>query len=275
MVDEKALTKREFDLLRKFVYTNAGISLSDQKMALVQGRLSKRLRTLGMNSYKQYYDHLVSDDTGDELIHLIDAISTNVTSFFRERGQWEYLKIHVEDIFAKRSNSAFRIWSAGCSSGEEPYSIAMFLLENLPAVSVRQCKILATDISADILRRATSGRYVAKNVEPLPKNYVSKYFDRDRKSESYQIKAFVREMVLFRLFNLVYGNFSLFTNPFDMIFCRNVMIYFDTPTRDKLIAEFARVLPPGGLLFIGHSESLTRNNKLFRMIQPSIYERIG
>ncbi|MBB5021163.1 CheR family methyltransferase [Desulfurispira natronophila] len=278
-MEEKTLTRREFDLLRKYVYEHAGISLSDQKMSLVQGRLSKRLRQLGLTSYKQYYDHLLEDDGGDELVFMIDAISTNVTSFFRERSQWEYLHRELAPLVASRPHKAFRIWSAGCSSGEEPYSIAMFLHEKLPSHDIANCKILATDISQDILRRAMKGYYSSRNVEGLPRKYITKYFNKERTGGKgddvqYRIQPWLRQMILFRMFNLVYGNFSVFQNPMDIIFCRNVMIYFDMETRDALIARFAELLYPGAHLFIGHSESLTRNSKLFRMVQPSIYQRI-
>lgn len=281
MVTEYQLSQREFRQLREIIYEKSGINLSDQKVPLVKGRLSKRLRTLGLKSFQQYCERLQSPDHGtDELVCLIDAISTNVTSFFREQSQWTFLKQRIDAMAQSPVNGrGLRIWSAACSSGEEPYSLAIFLHENLHPACIDKCRILATDISPDILRRAKAGVYRASQTKGLSGALLQRYFTRqkgtrDHEEDQYRINPQLREMILFRSFNLVYGNYAIFRQPMDAIFCRNVMIYFDTDTRTRLVTELARLLPPGGLLFLGHSESISRVTNLYRMVQPSIYERI-
>ncbi len=270
---ELRISQKEFDLFRDFIYKEVGISLSDKKIGLVQSRLSKRLKALGLSSYDDYY-YYIQDHKEEEIFHLISAISTNVTSFFREEPQWAYLRENINTIFA--STRKIRIWSAACSSGEEPYSIAIFLKENLDHYKEYDIKILATDISKKVLEKAISGRYVAKDIAGLPKHILQRYFDIDKRDPQapYAIKEDLKAQITFRMFNLVYDDFSIFKNRFDFIFCRNVMIYFDGSSQMKLVSNFHKILSENGLLFIGHSESLTRNNKEFKTVRPSIYERI-
>ncbi len=271
---ETRITKEEFDLFKKLVYEKIGISLSEHKVSLVQGRLAKRLRKLGLNTYREYYDYVVNPQNPDEFFQLADAISTNVTSFFREPGQWVYLEENLSKILLGAKNKKLRIWSAACSSGEEPYSIAIFLLEHLERIHEWDIKILATDVSVDILSKASKGIYNAKILENLPKHILLKYFNKVDKGETYAIKDFVKEMVIFRSFNLVYGDFGIFKSKFDFIFCRNVMIYFNGETQKALVSRFYKLLEKGSLLFIGHSESLTRNKEEFALVKSSIYKKI-
>lgn len=271
------ITQKEFELFRTFIYQKAGISLSDKKKTLVQGRLSKRIRKLGLSSFREYYDIVVDDRSGEELTLLIDAISTNVTSFFREQGQWEYLKENLQEILRGKKDKRLRIWSAACSSGEEPYSIIMFLRENMNDFDSWDIKILATDISNQILSKAQRGEYEEKHIDGLPRQIMLKYFDKSSSKDRgnvYKIKKYLRDKILFRTFNLIYGDFNIFRSKFDIIFCRNVMIYFDATSQKKLVSEYAKLLNRGSLLFIGHSESLTRNKEEFKLIRSSIYERI-
>lgn len=269
------ISTREFELFRAYIYDTVGIALSDRKISLVQGRLAKRLRELGIPTFMDYYEYLVHNES--EAWQLIDAISTNVTSFFRERAQWEYLKKHIDEIRKKKSAKRLRIWSSACSSGEEPYSIAIFLAEVLPDFHEWDIKILATDISVEILQKAIKGIYTKKVVADMPRYIVAKYFlkKRDKNGDVfYCISESIKSIVTFRLFNLIHGDFSLFNKSFDMIFCRNVMIYFDSKSQQALVSRFARLLRSGDLLLVGYSEALTKNKEEFELLQQSIYKRI-
>ncbi len=272
---EFVISPKEFQLFREYIYETAGIALSNKKVSLVQGRLSKRLRQLGFSTFEEYYEYILEDDS--EVWRLIDAISTNVTSFFREPAQWEYLKAHLQKIRQKNPKKRLRIWSSACSSGEEPYSIAIFLAENLPDFHEWDIKILATDISVEILKKAQRGVYPIRATENLPSYLLVKYFVKKRNERDeivHEISDSIKKLVTFRIFNLIYGDFSLFSNPFDLIFCRNVMIYFDSPSQQALVSRFAKLLKSGDLLLVGYSEALTKNKEEFLLLQQSIYERM-
>ncbi len=273
---ELDITPKEFNLFREYIYKQTGISLSEKKITLVRGRLSKRIRKLGLKNFSDYYNLVVEDNSGEELTLLIDSISTNVTSFFREAGQWEFLKNDLQNILKRCKNRRLRIWSAACSSGEEPYSILMFLQENMKDFNLWDIKILATDISNQILLKASKGEYQDKSVETVPKHVLAKNFNKINKGNEtlYVVKDFLKDRVVFRSFNLINGDFAIFKNKFDMIFCRNVMIYFDGESQKKLVSEYAKLLERGSYLFVGHSESLTRNKDEFKLVKASIYERI-
>lgn len=272
---EIELRPDEFALFQRYIYEKVGISLSDQKTTLIKGRLNKRLNQLGLQSFRQYYDFLIHDRSGDELAFFVSAISTNVTSFFRESAQWEWLKSQLPSIAAAKRERKLRIWSAGCSSGEEPYTILMFLQQYLSDFDQWDIKILATDISPKVLAKAIAGVYEVKSVESLPKEVVSKSFEKIRTDGgyAYRVLPHLRSQVMFRLYNLVTDPF-FFKNRFDMIFCRNVMIYFDEPTRYELLRRFGTLLSPGSPLFLGSSESLTIHKETFRLQGSSIYKRI-
>lgn len=272
---EVMISASEFELFRHYIYDTIGIALNDNKASLVQGRLAKRLRELGFSSFEQYYDYILEDEA--EVWRVIDAISTNVTSFFRERSQWDYFRLHLQKLRQRGAPKRLRIWSSACSSGEEPYSIAMFLAENLVDFEEWDIKILATDISVEILKKAQRGVYSLKAVEGLPAPTLSRFFVRSQGNKGeilYKISNSIKEMVTFRIFNLIYGDFSLFRCSFDIIFCRNVMIYFDIPSQQALVGRFASLLESGSLLFVGHSEVLTKSKREFKLLQQSIYQRM-
>ncbi|MDR0746993.1 MAG: protein-glutamate O-methyltransferase CheR [Helicobacteraceae bacterium] len=276
MIGHQEITRREFNLFRDYVYKKVGISLADHKITLVQGRLSKRLRQLGLKSYEEYYNHMVSDSSGEEALEFINAISTNVTQFFRESGQWEYLTEHINEILSTKKDKKLRIWSAACSSGEEPYSIMMFLKEQVHEFSTWDIAVLATDISKKVLTKAMAGIYEEKDIQGIPRHTLLTNFSKIKGENGvmYQIKDDIKKHITFRMFNLVYDSFSIFSNHFDIIFCRNVMIYFDPPTQQKLISNYHRIMSNDGLLFVGHSESLTRNKDEFKLLRPSIYQKM-
>ncbi len=272
---EIELKPEEFTLFRNYIYEKVGISLSEQKSTLVKGRLNKRLNHLGLKSFRDYYNHLTSDTSGEELTFFVSAISTNVTSFFRETSQWTWLKGYLPELIASKKEKKIRIWSAGCSSGEEPYTILMFLQENLPDFESWDIKILATDISSKVLTHAIAGYYEPKSVEQLPKEIVAKSFERIHINNQlkYKVRPILKEKVLFRLYNLITDPF-FFKNKFDMIFCRNVMIYFDDKNRHELIGRFTRLLPKGSPIFLGSSESLTTHKDTLKLLGSSIYQKL-
>ena len=275
-MERLVLRRKEFTLLQAFIYQHIGISLGDHKIYLVQARLAKRVKHLGLESFGEYYDYLVADKKGGELEYLSSLISTNVTSFFREQKQWEFLKTHLSSILAS-SNGKLRIWSAACSSGEEPYSIAMFLAEHLPNYAQYDIKILATDVSSKVLKIAMSGVYTQKACMSLKEEYLSKYFTPVRVQDEvhYRISDMLKKQIVFREFNLVTGDYNLFAHKaFDIIFCRNVMIYFDKPTQSTLVDRFHSILRKEGYLFIGSSEALTDMKKEFKSKSASIYQKV-
>ena len=271
MSPSQQITPKEFRLFQELIYDEFGISLSDKKVTLMQTRLRKWMQNLEMKKYHELYDYLQSNP--HDLMLLADAITTNVTSFFREKNQWVYLKSYLPRY---NESKHLRIWSAACSSGQEPYSITMFLNDLFPNFSSWNFKLLATDLSKEILQKAITGEYREKDLEGVSKQHRSKYFTPLKKPEKcYVIKDFLKENILFRQFNLVTGNYHLFKNQFDIIFCRNVMIYFDQPTQDKVTTNLIRLLKPGGLLLIGHSESITNRNSNIQAVSPAVYIKKG
>ncbi len=275
MSEEIVLSEAEFERFRALIYKEFGISLSDKKRTLVQSRLRKWLYEFNLDSYGALYDRLTHRDNSEELILLANAITTNVTSFFREEGQWIYLKEHMSSFLDAKSKK-IRIWSAGCSSGQEPYTIIIFLMEHLQNFASWDIKILATDLSEEILLKAMAGVYSAKELENMPKQLLLKYFDEVMHEgvKMYHVKDALKRYILFRSFNLVTGRYSMFHNKFDMIFCRNVMIYFNRETQNTLTSNFFNLLRDRGLLLIGHSESIQEAQKLnkVKLVASSIYQ---
>lgn len=265
------LSPHEFELFRRLIYDKTGITLNDNKVSLVRGRLQKRVKTLGLSSFQDYYHYLLDSHNEQEFGEFVTAVSTNVTSFFRESKQWEYLNKILPDIIATK-NKKLRIWSAGCSSGEEPYSLITFFQNKLPDFEKWDIKILATDISHKALRKAIDGEYDKKSIETsYQHNWISKSFEHSHTTpSSFRIKNSLKEKIVFRLFNLVNDPFII-NKQFDFIFCRNVMIYFDDPTRLKLYHKFASVLKPDGIFFIGSSEAILDKNAPFELLGSSIY----
>jgi chemotaxis protein methyltransferase CheR len=271
------LSDIDFQRFSHLVYEKCGINLSPQKKDLVRNRLRKRLVSGNFKSFKEYYRYVVSDATGKELFHLLDAISTNTTSFFRESDHFGFLKQcllpGLTSAKKKAGHRKIRVWSAGCSTGEEPYSLAITLRENIENPEFWDMRILATDISTAVLSQAEAGIYAKDGVRNIPFDLLRKYFQRgERKWEGYyRVKGIIRDMVVFKRFNFMNGGF--FREIFDIIFCRNVMIYFDEDMRKRLIDGFYHGLSREGYLFIGHSESLMGLTHKFRYVRPSIYRK--
>lgn len=267
-----ALTDKEFKQFQLLIYQEVGIKLDTPKKSLLTSRLGKRLRELQLPSYQAYYDRVSGKGGEEELTQLIDRISTNKTEFFREPVHFDFLREHVlPHVQATRS---LRIWSSASSSGEEPYTIAMTLSDAIPDCSKWDIKILASDISTRVLAKAASGIYEEERVTQLPQDMVRRHFLRGKGEQAGKLKVQKRlaEMIVFRRINLIAPAFPIKT-PLDVIFCRNVMIYFDRPTQVALLRKFFRYLRPGGFLFIGHSESLQWIEHQFTYVKPTIYQK--
>ncbi len=281
MMDIATLTlgQKEFNLFRELIYKEAGISLGSGKQQLVESRLSKRLRACGIDSFGAYYKYLQEDDVnGEERLKLINALTTNKTDFFREEHHFDYLKSHVFPMLERRAKETgerkIRIWSAACSTGEEPYTLAMTVLDHFgpPAFHGWDIRILASDVDTDVLAQAEKGIYAADRVADVPKSVLKRHFLTTSKDPNapVQVKPELRELITFRRINFIEPSWPINTN-FNVIFCRNVMIYFDEPTQDRLLSRFSERMDPDGHLFIGHSESILRLDNIYRSLGNTIY----
>jgi len=269
---EYTITPKEYEQFRTLIYQESGISLNDNKQTLLVSRLSKRLRTLKLDSFQAYYDLIAGQTDSDEFTLLLDLVSTNKTDFFREPKHFDFLREAILPTLG--STRSIRIWSAASSSGEEPYTIAMTLYDAVPDPEQWNFKILASDISTRMLARAASGVYEEDRVRALPKEIVERHFLKgvgDR-AGMVKIKPHLAQMVRFRRINLMDDAYPI-NAPLDLVFCRNVMIYFDRPTQAQLVTKFYRYLKPGGFLFIGHSESLQQLDQPLTAVAPTIYQK--
>ncbi len=272
---EFAFSDADFRSLAQFAYEQAGIALSDSKRNLVYSRLSRRLRALGLTSFRQYREHLAANVS--ELESFINAISTNLTKFFREAHHFDHFRTHVAVPFVQDAHGKvgrrLRVWSAGCSTGEEPYTIAVVLKREIRDIDRHDARILATDIDTEVIGKGARGEYPANSIDEVPKTY-REFFQPvggDRASENVMVGRDIRSLVTFRRLNLMES--WPFTGNFDAIFCRNVMIYFDGPTKTALVERFTQKLKPGGWLYIGHSESLIGSHPGLRLIGRTTYRR--
>ncbi len=270
------MRENEFEFIRGLVYEHSRINLGPDKRELVSARLGKRLRATKLPSVGAYCRFLRSEHDGEELGHLIDVISTNHTFFFREMAHFDFLRATVVSEMKARARAEhwprLNIWSAACSSGEEPYSVAITLDECLGATW--PWHIVCTDISNRILVKATAGIYREDTVDRLDPGRIRRYFQRGYgpQAGNYRVKPALRAGLSFQQLNLLEGPPAV-SHPFHVIFCRNVMIYFDRPTQEELIQKLTQHLVPGGYLFVGHSESLTGIHHTLQTIQPAIYRR--
>jgi chemotaxis protein methyltransferase CheR len=270
------ITDEEFKQLRDLVYKNIGINLTEEKRNLLMGRLQKILRQKGFDNFSSYYNFVISDKSGDALSELANSISTNHTFFYREKDHFEFFLEQVLPEFNERllkeNVHDFRLWSAGCSSGEEPYNIVMLMKEYFGAEYKKwDAGVLATDISEKALETARKAIYSDDRIKYLPPNYKKKYF-KSIDSANWEVVDDVKSEVTFRRFNLMNQVFP-FKKKFHVIFCRNVMIYFDEQTRITLVNKFYDLLVPGGYLFIGHSETLKREVHKFQFVMPALYRK--
>jgi chemotaxis protein methyltransferase CheR len=266
-----SLTSKEFKLFQSLVYREAGINLSDQKRALLVGRVGPRMRALSLPSFSAYYDFVTNDH--DELVRMLDAICTNETHFFREPKQFAFLENELIPSWRNAAEAGHRrrevrIWSAGCSTGEEPYSIAMSLLANLPDW---KHEIVATDLSTKALDRAKGGIWPMERLEQIPAHYRKPFLLRGvgLKEGYFAARDELHSVIRFNRLNLHHDSYPV-VGKFDAIFCRNVLIYFDPETKRRIIHRLLDRLEPHGLLFLGHSESLNGFDRV-RVAGPTIY----
>ncbi len=264
------LRKEQFRKISNIVHQACGIHLKEGKEALVRGRLMKRLRAVGIRSIDAYLNYIASDNGAQELGLMIDVMTTNKTGFFREVGHFDFLG---EKILPELKRDRLRFWSAACSSGEEPFSLAITLKENIPDIDSWDCLILATDISSRMLAKARQAVYGLESVRNLPQPMVHKYFIKKYNGSNriFKVKDNVRNMVRLAWLNLICP--WPMQGPFNVIMCRNVMIYFDKLTQQKLIQRFWNLLAPGGYLLVGHSEGLSAISHQFRYIRPATYKK--
>lgn len=275
---QASLSDQEFQLIRKLVLKHTHISLGDNKRELVRTRLGKILRTRHFDTFMDYYQFLSRDDVQpDEIEELANAISTNLTSFFRESKHFDYISHQgLPALLARKQlqkSTRLRAWSAGCSSGEEAYSLAITLLEAHPPLREWDFRILATDIDTNVLEKGKRGIYEKRQTDNVPPMLRRKYFQfgTGSKKNLFRVQPFLRELVVFKRLNLMES--YPFQGPFDYIFCRNVMIYFDKITQGQIVRRFFDMLAPGGCLFVGHSESLTGIEHGFGYVQPTVYSK--
>jgi chemotaxis protein methyltransferase CheR len=270
-----------FQKFQKLIYAETGIWLGSSKTALLCGRLFRRLRTLGITSLQTYYECVVQPDQHEERARMIDAITTNETRFYREPRQFEFMVQRVFPRWRAEAERALRpkrirIWSAGCSSGEEPYTVAMLLARHLPAEEGWDVRLLATDISNRVLDKARAGVYPIARSAELPKDLLHSSMLRgmaERKGEM-KVRVEIQQMVDFRRLNLDRES-DLNDGPFDAIFCRNVLIYFDAASKRRVVANLVRHLLASGVLFVGHAENLHSVSSQLQSLEPTIYTKIA
>ena len=270
---EFKFTDKHFNWLVKLVMEKTGIALSHQKRDLVYGRLARRLRKLNLDDFDQYCN-LLKQESEEELVEFVNSITTNLTSFYREPHHFEYLANTVLKYLLQRRNQErrIRIWSAGCSTGEEPYTIAMTVLENIPNIKNWDIKILATDIDTNVLSRASDGIYLEERLNGINKERMEKWFLKSRNNPGeVKVNPKLRELITFKQLNLM-EDWPM-KGPFDVLFCRNVVIYFNKDTQRVLFDRFANILRQDGYMFLGHSESLYKVTDRFTLLGKTIHKR--
>ena len=273
-----SLSSDDLHSLSTFIHEECGIKMPLSKRVMLESRLQKRLRALSINSFRDYCEYLFSDEgKSRELTHCIDAITTNKTDFFRERSHFEYLVLRALPALISSCGGSIRklltVWSAGCSTGEEPYTLAMVLSEFAGIRPGFDFSILATDISTRVLKKARLGIYPQESVSPVPEELKSKYLLRSKDSRKglVRIVPWLRQKITFQKLNFMDNHFNI-RDKIDVIFCRNVIIYFDRPMQEQLMDKFCRHLTPGGYLFLGHSETLNGMDLPLVSVAPTIYK---
>jgi chemotaxis protein methyltransferase CheR len=266
-------SEADFQALSKIAYEHAGIMLPEAKKNLLYGRLSRRLRSLGLTSFEEYRQYL-KENSGEELQLFINALSTNHTKFFREQHHFEHFVSDVVTPFlaANPTGGRLRIWSAGCSSGEEPHTIALILAAEIKDLASRDVRILATDIDTDVLRKAAQGIFSSEAVSAVPAKYRAPLSKAPDGGDNVAVDRKVCSLISFGHLNFMDDKWPM-RGPFDSIFCRNVMIYFDGPTKTKLVDRFTDLLRVGSWLYIGHSESLLGSHPRLKLAGRTIYRR--
>ena len=260
-------TPRDFARVRALIYRQAGISLSESKQEMVYSRLARRLRAKGLGSFEEYLDGLEGGRDSEEWEAFTNAMTTNLTSFFREAHHFPVLAEHVRSM-----KTPLSIWCSASSTGEEPYSIAMTVCEAFGTLTP-PVSIVATDIDTNVLETAANGMYPIDRIDKMAQDRVKRFFQRGKGERSglVRVRPELRQLITFKPLNLLAGSWPI-SGPFDVIFCRNVMIYFDKPTQSQILARFVPLLKPGGLLFAGHSENFMYASDAFKLRGKTVYE---
>jgi chemotaxis protein methyltransferase CheR len=273
------LSDREFNRFSAFIYDHTGIKMPPVKKTMLEARLQKRLKANAIHSFEEYSEFVFSlEGRSAELIHLIDVVTTNKTDFFREPGHFDFMvKTAIPNILKSRDDlrrEPLRIWSAGCSTGEEPYTLAMVLSEFAGGRPDFRAAITASDICTQVLQTAKTGIYPEERTDPIPLNLKKKYLTRSRERSKalVRISPQLRSLVTFRRINFMDDDLGI-AEKMDIIFCRNVVIYFDKPTQQTLMRKFHKQLKPGGYLFIGHSETLSGLDVDFKAVASTVYRK--
>lgn len=274
---DNELSENDFKRLSQFIYDNYGINLYPRKKVLLVSRLKKRLNKIGIKTYTEYCDYIINKDKDHkEALQMVDHLSTNKTDFFREPDQFEFLteKLLLPYI-DETGRRKIKLWSAGCSSGEEPYSIAMALSELKTGNSSFDFEIFASDISTTVLEKASKAIYTASAVDNIPIQYRNKYLlkSKNKAKKQIRINSVIRNKIELFRYNLL-SDSSPFDEPLDIIFCRNTLIYFDRPTQEKVVNKLLDELKNGGYLFLGHSESLINMDFPVKLVSSSVYLKI-
>ena len=269
MLSTSELTTDQFARVATWLHAHAGIHMCAGKEGLVRSRLTRRLRALNIADFSSYLAYVEQETDGAEFAAMVDVLTTNKTSFLREAAHFDF----VRDVIFPSAESPIRLWSAGCATGEEAYTLAMLAHESLPVSAARAVRILATDINRRVLAVAKAGAYAAASLRDIPDVWRTRYWrpSTDGARAYYDAAPTIRDVVQFARLNLM--DAWPMHGPFDAIFCRNVMIYFDKATQQQLIGRFHAMLTPGGHLFVGHSESLTGVSHGFRYVQPAVYQK--
>ena len=261
-----------FNSFRDLIFEKTGIHLTEQKVALVSARVGKRMRALGIGDYSDYYQYVMAEKSGQEMVELVNAISTNVTHFFRESRHFDFMGESLKK-WTESGIKQVRIWCAASSSGEEPYSLAITALENLPRDA--KINIIASDISTKVLQMAKFGVYKDSDVQGISAPMLKRYFQKGvgRAQDLFRVKSELRDLISFRQVNLATPPYAV-ESPLDLIFCRNVMIYFNQDLRKRLVRTFSDMLRPGGYLVVGMAESLSGIHDKLKSVEPSVYIKL-
>ncbi len=271
------LSSGEFNKLSSFIYEEFGIKMPAAKHTMLESRLHKRLKSLKMSSFDEYCKYLFSPEgISNELVHMADVVTTNKTDFFREPAHFEFMREVMLPAFLQQDQKKIKIWSAGCSSGEEPYTIAMVMQEFIEEHEPIDYSILGTDLSTEVLAKAVAAIYTMDRVVNIPMTIKRKYFlkSKDVIKPTVRVESRLRQKARFQRLNFMDDYYADIQDRFDIIFCRNVLIYFDKATQEKVVNKICEKLNPGGYFFLGHSESLTGMNVPLKQLRPTIFQKI-
>lgn len=275
----KTLSQSEFRTISDYIQQNVGIQMPESKKIMVQSRLMHRLRALNLNSYSEYIDYVFNKDkSGNELTIMIDSLTTNKTEFFREADHFDYMTNSVLPEMVNKGHRSLKLWSAGCSSGEEPYTLSIVLKEymRIHPGTLSGFNLLATDISTKVLDKAVNGIYDSEETDGMNFEIKKRYFLKSKNPEEkiVRVKPEIRSCVTFRQLNFMDSSYPI-SDIFNIIFCRNVLIYFDKPTQENIISKFLRHLEIGGYLFLGHSETIFGMDLPLETVAPTVYKKVG